>query len=38
MFKNEINFTQSHPLSKKERKEIIKTFEYKIDERYKLDS
>lgn len=31
MFKNEIVFTQSHPLSKKERKEICSLLQYKFD-------
>lgn len=34
MFKNEINFTQSHPLSKKEKKEIFKSLSLKYDDEY----
>ncbi len=34
MFKNEINFTQSHPLSKKEKKEIFKTLSLKYEDEY----
>ena len=34
MFKNEINFSQSHPLSKKEKKEIFKTLSLKYEDEY----
>ena len=34
MFKNEINFTQSHPLSKKEKKEIFKSLSSNYDDEY----
>ena len=34
MFKNEINFTQSHPLSKKEKKEIFKSLKNIFKEEY----
>ena len=34
MFKNEINFSQSHPLSKKEKKEIFKTLKNLFNEEY----
>lgn len=34
MFKNDISFTQSHPLSKKEKKEIFKTLKTLFNEEY----
>ena len=34
MFKNDISFTQSHPLSKKEKKEIFKTLKNLFNEEY----
>jgi len=34
MFKNDISFTQSHPLSKKEKKEIFKTLKSLFNEEY----
>ena len=34
MFKNDISFSQSHPLSKKEKKEIFKSFKNLLNEEY----